>query len=57
MKRTDVVVCMTDKTGKLGICSLETYAEMELKNVAGDKEIGSEEIHKIQGEINQHVSM
>ena len=57
VRQREIVVCSTDKTGKLTVCSLETYKEMGMKHVEGDKEIDREDVKRVQSQLNQHVSM
>ena len=50
--KKEVVVCRTDKSGKLGICSLSAYREMGNTHTVGDKVIGVNEVRDIQKKLN-----
>ena len=39
MKEQNQVLVKTDKTGKIGICSMEDYEKMGLEHVSKDEEV------------------
>ena len=59
-KRVDngtAVVLETDKTGKLSICSIETYEELGQPHVSKDREIDQDQVDEKERYLNGHVSM
>ena len=57
IERGEVIVVPTDKSGKLAVMSLSTYADMGDIHIAKYRVIDETEAAKIQRELNQHAEM
>ena len=57
IKEGDIIICETDKSGKLCAVTRSAYLEMGLKHTVGDVEILNDEINKIQAKLRGHTSM
>ena len=53
----EVIVMMTDKSGKLAVADVESYLEMGKVHTSKDKEVGETEVKKTQRLYNGHISM
>ena len=57
IKDQDLVVVLTDKSGKFAICSKEIYRSLGVPYVKGDREIKNKEVTKIQATLKGHSAM
>ena len=57
MKRDDVVVFQTDKTGRLAVDTKENYIAATLPHIVGDELVDEKEHETLQKEINAHTTM
>lgn len=57
IERGEVIVVPTDKSGKMAVMSLTTYAAMGDVHIAKDRVIDEIEAAKIQKELNDHAEM
>ena len=60
MKRVnegEVIVCLTDKSGKLAIMSVETYLEAGSAHTDKDQEVTLDDAKEIEKEVNGHTAM
>ena len=53
----ELVVCQTDKSGRLSVMPMEMYVECGGGHTAGDMEIDQKFVHNTQKKLNGHVSM
>ena len=56
IKDKQVVICKSDKTGKLIPVSPEVYQQMGNVHIGDDREISNWETHVIQKTVNNHTS-
>ena len=59
-KRVDdgeIVVCQTDKSGKLAVMSMELYLQAGLVHTKKDKEVGLETVREVEKICNGHTAM
>ena len=57
VKNGEIVVVMTDKSGKVAIMSMNDYMEAALVHCKKDEEVGSEFVEHNQKILNGHTSM
>ena len=57
IKDGEIVVMLTDKSGKLAVSDVESYMEMGAVHTSKDTEVGDETVRKIQRLYNGHTSM
>ena len=57
VKKGELAIIPTDKTGKFAVMSMSTYIECGLSHTTKDTEVGWAELKLAQNEINGHVSM
>ena len=55
VKRKEIVVFSTDKSGRFSIDTPENYVEAVKPHTANDEEIESEKVKKIETKVNQHM--
>ena len=53
----EIIVMMTDKSGKMAVADVESYLDMGKVHTSKDKEVGEAEVKKTQKLYNGHVSM
>ena len=53
----ELIVCLTDKSGRLAVMPMELYHEAAHVHIAKDVEVDFEEAEKTQKLLNGHVSM
>ena len=53
----EIIIMMTDKTGRFSVSDVESYMEMGRVHVCQDKEIGDDEVRRIQRLFNGHMGM
>ena len=56
VKNREIVICQTDKTGKLVVISFDLYMEMGAVHTANDKEIDLGKVKELEEICNGHVS-
>ena len=57
VKEGDLLVLMTDKSGKMMVVSVEDYFRMGLEHIKDDTEVGQDKAKEIQRKLNGHMSM
>ena len=57
IKDGELIVMVTDKSGKLAVVSMEMYLEMGKVHTKNDKRVSEEKAEEIQRRTNGHVSM
>ena len=55
-KEGELIIAMTDKSGRLAAVETELYMKMAESHTCHDVEVGPEEIHRTQRVLNGHVS-
>ena len=53
----EIIILMTDKTGRFSIADIESYIEMGRVHTDKDTEVGDEEVKRIQRLFNGHTAM
>ena len=57
LKEGELIIMLTDKSGKFALTDRETYLEMGKPHIEKDKQIDRNEIKEIEKQINGHTSM
>ena len=53
----ELIVCQTDKSGRLCVMPMEMYVEASEVHTAGDRKVDGEFVHKTQRKLNGHILM
>ena len=57
IKELEIVILLTDKSGKLAVTTMESYLKMGAVHIQGDREVTVETSRDTQRKLNGHMSM